>query len=91
VSSDRLVPSDASLRGRIGAYALHASHDSREITAPARAAFLARFERDVDPDGKLPDEERKRRAGHARKAHFARLAYLSARNRRTDKKPLHGA
>ncbi len=75
-------PKDASLRGKIGAYSLHASRDSREITAPARRAFLARFEAQVDPDGTLPPAERARRAEAAKKAHFARLAYLSAKARR---------
>jgi hypothetical protein len=71
-----------SLRGRIGAHALHASYDSREITAPARAAFLSRFELEVDPEGVLPPAERERRAAHARKAYFARLALKSAMARR---------
>ncbi len=80
-----LSPREASLRGRIGAYALHATHDSREITAPARKAFLAGFEDQVDPDHTLPPEERTKRANMARKAHFTRLAYLSAKARRTNK------
>ncbi len=71
-------PADMALRGRIGAYVTHSKHDSREITEPARAAFLERFEREVDPDFVLPDAERLRRAEHAKKAHFARLARLSA-------------
>lgn len=74
--------SSAALRGRIGAYTLHATHDPRETTKPARAAFLARFEREVDPDGKLPPAERLRRAGYARKAYFTRLALRSAQARR---------
>ena len=76
-----LSPHEASLRGRIGAHALHASRDSRETTAKARAAFLERFERAVDPGGVLPEGERRRRAEHARKAHFTRLALKSARAR----------
>lgn len=70
-----------SLRGRIGAYQLHAPHDSREITAPARRAFMARFEREVDPEGALTPKERARRADMARKAYFTRLAYRSAKAR----------
>lgn len=70
------------LRGRIGAYALHATHDSREITAPARRAFLARFEDAVDPERTLPVKERARRAEMARRAYFTRLAYASAKARR---------
>ena len=71
-----------SLRGRIGAHKLHATNDSRYLTAPARKAFLGRFEREVDPQGQLPLKERERRAAHARKAYFAKLAYLSAKARR---------
>ncbi|MGF2945831.1 hypothetical protein ACQV26_11935 [Mycobacterium sp. Lab-001] len=36
----------------------------------------------VDPDGELTPEERARRAEHARKAHFKRLALKSAKARR---------
>jgi len=80
-----LSPREAALRGRIGAYVLHARRDAREVTAPARAAFLARFEREVDPDGVLPEGERRRRSLAARKAYFARLALQSARARRADR------
>lgn len=73
-----MVSAQRSLQGRIGAYRLHATHDPRETTANARAAFLARFEAEVDPNGELPAEERARRATAARKAYFARLAYSSA-------------
>ncbi|MGH3968275.1 MAG: hypothetical protein ACRDTV_09240 [Mycobacterium sp.] len=41
-----------------------------------------KFERQVDPDGKLSPAERAKRAEHARKAYFARLALKSARVRR---------
>jgi hypothetical protein len=70
----RFDPRDMSLRGRIGAFALHARHDPRETTKPARAAFLARFEAEVDPERRLPEEERRRRAHAAMRAHMARLA-----------------
>ena len=75
-------PREMALRGRIGAYRLHATHDPHETTKSARAAFNARFLRDVDPEGKLPEAERQRRAEAARKAYFARLARLSAVARR---------
>ncbi len=72
-----------SLRARIGAHALHAQVvDPAAHTAPARAAFLDRFEREVDPDGALPPAERARRAEHAKRAYFARLALASAKARR---------
>jgi len=70
------------LRGRIGAYSLHSTHDPRLTTAKARATFLASFEAQVDPDGSLPPAERERRALAARRAHMARLSYRSALARR---------
>ena len=76
----------ASLRGRIGALSLHATHDRRETTKNARAAFLSRFLLEVDPDGLLPIEERVLRANYARKAYFTRLAYLLAVARSKGKK-----
>lgn len=69
-------------RGRIGAHALHATHDPGETTRKARQAFAESFERLVDPDGRLSPAERARRAKHARQLHFARLALASARARR---------
>jgi hypothetical protein len=77
-----LSPTERSLRARLAAYAMHAQHDSRDTSAPGRAAFLARFEADVDPDGRLDPEERRRRAEHARSAYFARLALASVAARR---------
>jgi hypothetical protein len=61
--------------------------DPAARTAPARAALLSSFERQVDPDGSLDPIERARRAEHARKAHLLRLALKSAQARRarTDK------
>ena len=80
-------PSIRSLVGRIGAHALHATHDSRELTAAARAKFDMRFIDQVDPDRTLPEAERLRRAEHARSAYFTGLALKSAqaRRRRADK------
>ena len=74
-------PAEMALRGRIGAYRLHATHDPRETTRRARESFLARFEREVDPRGELPDPERRRRALYARRAYFARLARERHRGR----------
>ena len=54
------------MRSRAGAYAVHARGLTN--TAPATAAFLARFEAEVDPDGLLTPDERARRARHALKA-----------------------
>lgn len=80
--SPRTADPRRTLRGRIGAYALHATHDPRVTTAHARAKFLAKFEREVDPDYTLTPAERARRATYARKLHFARMALTSAKTRR---------
>jgi hypothetical protein len=47
--------------------------DRRSATAPAVNAFLARFERLVDPDGVLPADERAKRAKNALSAHMIRV------------------
>ncbi|MEI7743078.1 MAG: hypothetical protein WCK58_04915 [Chloroflexota bacterium] len=48
------------------------------MTRPARAAFAARFEREVDPGGVLEPAERRRRAEAAMRSHMLRLAARSA-------------
>jgi hypothetical protein len=74
---------ERSLHARLAAHESWArTQDATARTEPARRAFLERFEREVDPDGTLPPAERARRAEHARKAHFARLALKSAQARR---------
>lgn len=84
--ADALSPSERSLRASIAAHRLHASvADPSAHTAPARQAFLDRFEREVDPDGVLEPNERVRRAAHAKKAYFKSLALKSAKSRRRDK------
>jgi hypothetical protein len=73
---------EARTRARLGAFAQHAAYDTRETTRAAREAFARRFEREVDPDGVLPAPERARRAEAAKRAHFQRMALLSAKARR---------
>jgi hypothetical protein len=69
------VTSAQVLGGRLGAYRRWArTSDRTAATAPARAAFASRFEREVDPDGKLPAHERAQRADAARSAFYAELA-----------------
>lgn len=76
------TPAERTLRARSAAYRLHSLYDSRELTAKARAAFNDRFYREVDPDNRLSNAERARRAECARKAYYVRLAAKSARARR---------
>lgn len=74
-----LTPEQRSLRARLAAHVLHAQ--GKTNTQPARDAFDARFEAEVDPEGVLPPAERMRRAEHARLAYFSRLALKSAQAR----------
>jgi hypothetical protein len=70
------------LQARMAAHALHAQvADPAKHTATARKAFLSRFEREVDPKGVLEPQERARRAEHAKKAYFIRLAAASSKAR----------
>ncbi len=72
-------PAQRRLRAKLAAHTLHSRvADPAAHTAPARKAFLDRFEREVDPHGTLTPAERSRRAEHARKAYFLALAMKSA-------------
>lgn len=78
-----LSPAHRTLRARLAAHESWArTADPTARTAPARAAMDARFGREVDPDGTLPPAERARRADHARRAYYTRLALRSAQARR---------
>ena len=78
-----LYVSTPAQRGRIGAHVSWSRTSDRTArTEPGRKGFLARFEREVDPDGVLPDGERARRAEHARRAYMQKLALASAATRR---------
>lgn len=70
-----LTPAQRSQRARIAALARHSRTDGRDATQPAREAFMARFERQVDPDNELAPAERARRAELAKREHFQRMAY----------------
>lgn len=74
--------SSRSAAARIAALTRWSREDPGPATTRAREAFLSRFEREVDPEGVLPEHERLRRAAAARKAYFHRLALQSAKVRR---------
>lgn len=64
--------SEANVRaGRLGALTTHAL--GKTTTRKARAAFEAKFERQVDPEGVLSPEERAKRAQFAMRAHYIRM------------------
>ena len=82
MADSQMSPTERALRARLAAHAMHGRNDARATTAKARAAFLASFERQADPEGRLPPAERQRRAQHLRSAYFTRLALASAKARR---------
>lgn len=78
-----LTPSERVLRARMASHVSWAKTEDRTArTQPGRDALFSRFEREVDPAGDLDPRERAKRAENARKAHFTRLALLSAQARR---------
>lgn len=80
--SAEMTPAERSLRASIAAHTRWAHSDGTAGTAKARQTFLDRFDREVDPEGVLPPDERARRAANARSAHFKRMALRSAQARR---------
>lgn len=78
-----LSPSERSQRAKLASHVSWArTPDPSARTEPGRRTFLSRFEDEVDPNRELPESERIRRAEHARKAYFTRLAFASAKARR---------
>jgi len=76
------MASKHSINGRIGAeISWSRTHDRSARTRPAREKFLKRFEDEVDPDGKLPPEERRVLADHALRAYMLRLAQRAVASR----------
>lgn len=83
-----LSPEQRSIRASLAAHEMHARHDSREITANARAGFLAKFLSEVDGTTPgLPEAERLRRAEHLMRAHMKRLALASSKIRARKEAP----
>jgi hypothetical protein len=76
-----MTRSKRSLAGKQGAHTTHSRHYGRDITEAARDKFNQGFLDAVDPDRTLPEVERHRRAEHAKKAYFTKLARKSAQAR----------
>lgn len=84
-------PSDRYLAASIAANTRWSREPDRTAaTSPARAAFEARFDDEVDPGRVLAPAERARRADAARRAYFMRLALRSAQARRARTTPSAG-
>lgn len=85
-------PAERKLAASIAAHESWAkTTDRSKRTAKARAALMAKFEIQADPEGKLLPAERAKRAEHLRKAHFQRLALASAKSRRIAKSAKNNA
>ena len=78
-----LTPSERVLRARLAAHVGHSRHDSKELTAPLATSSISGSSMRLTQDRVLTESERNRRADHARKAYFTRLALLSAKARRS--------
>ena len=77
-----LTPEQKSAQARSARLAGWAQcEDWTAATAPGRTAFLSRFERQVDPDGRLDPVMRAKRAEAAKKAYFVGLAFKSSKAR----------
>jgi hypothetical protein len=81
-----LTPTERSLRAQAAGLTSWAkTADPLERTKPGRDAAFSKFEDEVDPEHKLPANERRRRAEQLRRAHMAKLALRSAKARRLKK------
>lgn len=76
-----LTPEQRRLRAQIAANSRWSREDPSANARRAQAGLRARFEREVDPDGALPEPERQRRAESAYRAHMQRLALASSKAR----------
>jgi hypothetical protein len=75
-------PEERKLIARVAAQTQWAKCPDRAArTEAARAALWQRFLDEVDPDGVLDPNERERRALHARKAYYTRIALKSRQSR----------
>jgi hypothetical protein len=81
--SKTLSPQERSLRAALAANISWArTTDPAARTKAARDAHFAKFCREVDPDGVLPEAERITRARHLQLAHMQRMSLAAAKARR---------
>lgn len=83
MARSRATETERKIQARLAAYESWAqTRDRKARTAKAQQASMDRFEKQVDPDGELPPDEREQRAEAAKKAHYQRMALKSAQARR---------
>lgn len=81
-ASTNLTPEQRSQRARIAALTRWGKQSTIQGTKPKRDAFLARFEKEADPNNELPEDERQRRAARLLSAHMKKLAFESSKARK---------
>lgn len=85
---ESLTPAERSLRARLAVHTSWANTtDRRKRTSNGTAAFLARFERQVDPDGVMSPADRAKAVESAKSAYFAGLALKASKARRAKAQP----
>jgi hypothetical protein len=83
MSKSSLTPSQRSQRARIAAHSRWAKEPDRvAATAPGRRAAFEKLLDEVDPDRKLPEAERLKRAKNAQQAQLERIRFAASRSRR---------
>jgi hypothetical protein len=81
-----MTPEQRQARSRLAAYVQWSRTPDRTArTQTARDAFWQRFLDQVDPEQRLPEEQRVKMAQAARRAHFTRLSMKSAKARAAKK------
>jgi hypothetical protein len=83
--SDETISEAARQLGSRGGSATAKRADLRIITEPGRQAAFRRFLDEVDPDQKLAESERIRRAEDTRRSHMRRIQTLSVESRNARK------
>lgn len=87
MAREPLTPEQRSARARTAAFARWKQYDTKAGTAPARAAFNAKFAdaiREQFPD--LPEPEVQRRAVCARREHMSRIGFQALKTRQQNAK-----
>jgi hypothetical protein len=82
-SADRKIVAEIAINTRLANMTADERH---EMTAAAKKCWLAKFEREVDPNEELPPDERRERAFYARREYMKALACKSVAARNAYKK-----
>jgi hypothetical protein len=75
-------PADRRAVATIAALTRWSQEDPKANAERGQAGLVAKFRQQVDPDNRLPEAERERRARSAYRAHMQRLALASSKARR---------